>query len=334
MKVNIYYGGRGLIEDSTIYVMNKMTEVLEELRVEVERYNLYEQKNSIATMPNTMKEADAIILAVNVEWIGIGGYMQQFLDACYLYADKERMKKSYMMPVVISNTYGEKDAELTLIKSWEFLNGTVVDGICAYAENQTEFETNPDYAAVIEKKAEDLYRVIQKKTKPLPSSSYLFTRMMPNTAKIELTPQEREQLSVYVSDDTYVKKQKEDIEELAQLFKGLMKGSEEGKKEEYVKNFKEKFAPQEPGITVSYALQITDLKKTLIVDIIEGKLECYYGEKMDAEVIAKLTKENMDKIVDGRTTFQGAFMSGEISAKGNFKALRAFDQIFAFHKLI
>lgn len=27
-KVNIYYGGRGLIEDPTIYVMDKITEVL------------------------------------------------------------------------------------------------------------------------------------------------------------------------------------------------------------------------------------------------------------------------------------------------------------------
>ena len=32
---------------------------------------------------------------------------------------------------------------------------------------------------------------------------------------MELTPQESEQLSKYVSDDTYVKKQKEDIEELS-----------------------------------------------------------------------------------------------------------------------
>ena len=48
MRVNIYYGGRGLIEDSTIYVINKAAEVLKELRVDVEVYNLYEQKKSIA----------------------------------------------------------------------------------------------------------------------------------------------------------------------------------------------------------------------------------------------------------------------------------------------
>ena len=40
MNINIYYGGRGIIDDPTIYVINKMQEVLEELSVHVERYNL------------------------------------------------------------------------------------------------------------------------------------------------------------------------------------------------------------------------------------------------------------------------------------------------------
>ena len=40
MNINIYYGGRGLIEDPTIYVCDKITEVLNELRVQVKRYNL------------------------------------------------------------------------------------------------------------------------------------------------------------------------------------------------------------------------------------------------------------------------------------------------------
>ena len=35
MKVNIYYGGRGLLDDPTLYVLNKMEEVLRELRVMV-----------------------------------------------------------------------------------------------------------------------------------------------------------------------------------------------------------------------------------------------------------------------------------------------------------
>lgn len=40
MNVNIYYGGRGLVDDPTITVLNKITDVLNELRVNVEKYNL------------------------------------------------------------------------------------------------------------------------------------------------------------------------------------------------------------------------------------------------------------------------------------------------------
>ena len=46
MKVNIYYGGRGLMDDPTLFVIDKMQEVLEELNVKVERFMLKELKNA------------------------------------------------------------------------------------------------------------------------------------------------------------------------------------------------------------------------------------------------------------------------------------------------
>ena len=121
LNINIYYGGRGIIDDPTIYVINKMQEVLEELRVHVERYNLYDGKTNITTLPQTLKEADGIILATTVEWYGIGGYMQQFLDACWLYGDKETITGIYMCPVVMSTTYGEREGKLSLAAAWEIL---------------------------------------------------------------------------------------------------------------------------------------------------------------------------------------------------------------------
>jgi len=142
MRIHIYYGGRGLIEDSTLYVLSKITEVLDELRVEVKRYNLYECKNEIAVLANGIKEADGVILAASVEWYGIGGLLQQFLDDCWLYADKAKLSNLYMMPVVVSTTYGEREAEQNLMKSWELLGGCLCPGITAYVENQADFETS------------------------------------------------------------------------------------------------------------------------------------------------------------------------------------------------
>jgi len=149
IKVNIYYGGRGLIEDPANYVMNKLIQVLEELNIQVKKYNLYEDIRGISVLPKTLKNTDAVILVASIEWLGIGGLLQQFLDSCWLYGDKETLKRLYMMPVAISTTYGEKEAYTTLIKAWELLGGKPCDGISAYVNNTVDFETNSNYAYLI-----------------------------------------------------------------------------------------------------------------------------------------------------------------------------------------
>lgn len=330
MKINIYYGGRGLIEDPTLYIISKLTDVLEELRVQVTKYNLYEEKNAITSLPKTLKDADGVILATTIEWFGIGGYMQQFLDACWLYGDKDKMSKLYMLPIVTTGAYGEKEALLTLIKSWEIIGGEPCSGLSAYVEEHVEFETSPDYAKTIEKTAEEFYRVVNQKTKLLPSSAGTFKQSVIRNNSIELTPQESEQLSVYVSDDTYVKKQKEDIEELSQLFKEMMDNDSGEKGQKFIINLKDNFHPIE-NFTASYSIELSDVNKILIVEVNNTKMKCYYGEKPEADVIAKTTHAMMNRLVNGRVTFQGAFMSGELTAKGNFKTLRTFDQIFRFN---
>jgi len=332
MKVNIYYGGRGLLEDPTLYVINKLTSVLDELHVKVSRYNLFEEKNTIAMLPKTLKDADGVILATTVEWMGIGGYMQQFLDACWLYADKEKISTLYMLPVVMASTYGERDAVLTLVKSWELLGGIPCNGLSAYVENHVDFETNKDYAQIIEKTAETFYRTIHQKMKMLPTSNAAIKQNILKFNSIALTPQESEQLLVYISDDTYVKKQKEDIEELTQLYREMLDSNDAEGNQEFVKNLKDNFHPIEDFVA-SYAITLTDVKRTLVVEINGKNLRCYYGEKPDADVIARTTHAIMNKLVMGRITFQGAFMSGELTAKGNFKTLRTFDQIFQFNIL-
>lgn len=253
MKINIYYGGRGVMEDPTIYVLNKMTEVLNELRVEVNRYNIFEDKNAIATLPSTLKDADGVILATTVEWFGIGGYMQQFLDMCWLYADKEALSQKYMLPVVMATTYGERDAELNLVKAWETLGGIPINGIVAYIENLDEFEENETYLKIIEKKTEALYRSINQKTQNLPTSNLAVKTNLLKTRTIELTPQESEQLSKFVSDESYVKQQKEDIEELSAMFMKMLSGSSDEEEDE-------KPIRQESKVEVKSAPSIEDVE--------------------------------------------------------------------------
>ena len=327
MNINIYYGGRGLIEDPTLHVLEKIENVLDELHVNVNKYNLYEIRNAITTLPQTLKEADGIILASSVEWMGIGGLMTEFLDACWLYGDKSKISETYMQPVVIATTYGEKEAMLTLKNAWGMLGGIVCEGLEAYVEDTSDFIRNKDYVDLIEKKSEDLYRSISKKTKNLPSSTNALKQSMLKDS-LNLTPQESEQLSKYVADDIYVKKQKEDIEELATMFKGLLGENKTGD-EEFVQDLISKFVIQN-NFVASYSFMIEDKKKDLLVVVNNDKISCNYEKKEDADVIVKLSHEVLSNIIKGRLTFQRAFMTGEMKAKGNFKTLRMLDELFNF----
>lgn len=327
MRVNIYYGGRGLIDDPTLYTIDKVTQVLDELHVNVERYNLYEDKSSISVLPKTLREAEGVILAASVEWLGIGGYLQQFLDACWLYGDKENIQHIYMCPIVMATTYGEREAQHTLIKAWEMLGGVPCEGICAYVDNHVEFETNREYNLMIEKCAENFYRSMSKKTIAFPNSSSQVKKTVLRSSTLSLTPQESEQLSAYVSNDNYVKKQKEDIEELASLFKGML-GSED-ETEKYIKELKEHFVPGS-DMNAVFQIDLVDEGRSLVIHVDGDKLECYFGSVGAPDVTAKLKSEVFRQILSGEKPFENAFMSGDLSAQGNFKVLLKFDTVFRF----
>jgi len=318
------------MDDPTLYVINKMQEVLQELHVVVERFNLYELKNNITTLPQTLKTADGIILASTVEWFGIGGYMHQFLDACWLYGDKEKIATTYMCPIVMSTTYGERQGKLTLAEAWEILGGLPCSGICGYIADTTAFEGNEDYNKIIEKKAENMYRTINQRMASLPASNQAVKQMVSITKNIDLTPQESEQLSQYASDDSYVMRQKQDIQELTSLFRDMMGSSEEeDSEEEFIREFREHFSPQ-PGFKAVYRIQIEGKKKALVIEVNGASHNYYYGNVENPDVEMQIGKEVMNDIVYARMTFQRAFMGGAMKMKGDFKVLRTLDQIYTF----
>lgn len=332
MNINIYYGGRGIIDDPTLFVIDKMQEILEELRVNVTRYTLFECKNTIPTLPQTLKDADGIILATTVEWYGIGGYMQQFLDACWLFGDKEKISQIYMCPVVMSTTYGEREAKLNLATAWEILGGLPCSGICGYIENTVTLEMNEQYIRIIEKKAEDMYRSINQHIACFPASNQAVKQKIAVPKDNNLTPQETEQLSQYVADDSYVQRQKQDIQELTSLFRDMLSEEDaDNSEEEYLISFRKAFKAQ-PGFRAEYSIGIGERKRKLILLVDGMRLECSYGTPKQPDVEMQMEKSAMEDIVNGRMTFQRAFMSGIMKTKGDFKVLRTLDQVFVFEE--
>ncbi|MCR4762397.1 MAG: SCP2 sterol-binding domain-containing protein [Lachnospiraceae bacterium] len=332
MKINIYYGGRGMIDDPTLSVLSVITGVLKELNVQVEQFNLYEDKNNITALPGTLRQADGIILASTVEWYGIGGYLMQFLDACWLYGDKEKISSLYMAPVVMSTTYGEREGKTNLESAWEILGGLVCSGICGYIADTQVLESSSEYRKLIEKNTENIYRTISQKYSCLPASNQAVKQKISIPRSADLTPQESEQLAHYVSDDNYVRKQKEDISELTDLFRGMMDKEQKAEEpDELLTQFENRFRPV-AGVRAKYRIQFLDKPqaKPIYIAVDGMKCACDNNAADPADATLSLNADMLREIMGGRITFQRAFMEGNIKMKGDFTLLRNLDQIFTF----
>ena len=92
---------------------------------------------------------------------------------------------------------------------------------------------------------------------------------------------------------------------------------------------KKAFVPQ-AGFRAEYSIGIEEKKKRLLISVDGSKLECSYGIQERADVEMQLGRAAMEDIINGRMTFQRAFMSGVMKTKGDFRILRTLDQLFRF----
>ncbi|MDE7248977.1 MAG: SCP2 sterol-binding domain-containing protein, partial [Lachnospiraceae bacterium] len=183
---------------------------------------------------------------------------------------------------------------------------------------------------IVEKRAENMYRTINQKMASFPASNQAVKQMVATNQNTDLTPQESEQLSQYAADDSYVKRQKQDIQELTSLFRDMMGSAEqEDRKEEFISELKEHFVPQ-AGFKAVYKIQIEGKRQPLIIEINGAENNYYYGSTDSSDVDIQISRDTMEDIIYARMTFQRAFMGGDMKMKGDFRILRTLDQIFVF----
>ena len=327
MKILTIYGGRGLLDDPTLIAIKRLEKVYKELEIDVELIELYKNKEKINTLPNMLNEYNGILLAASVDWFGIGGLLTSFLDACWYYWDKKSIGKLRMMPVVCSTTYGERDAEEYLTKAWELLGGIACDGVIGYFDNATVLEMNEQYLEIIEKKAEDFYRILKQDRKALPKSFCGIDKQIINNN--DSSNIKKEMPLIFSEDDHFVKKQKEDIQELSNFFKEKLKVNNKDPYTLIIEEFK-KYYNSIINFKAIYKIDINDNEKVLNLIINNDVLKCTFEDISNEDVYIKTTYANLNKIVNGQMTFQRGFMSGELTARGDFKLLYSLDALFPF----
>ncbi|MGN0247669.1 MAG: SCP2 sterol-binding domain-containing protein, partial [Lachnospiraceae bacterium] len=223
------------------------------------------------------------------------------------------------------------EAKLDLSLAWEILGGKPCSGICGYVPDTAIFDTNSGYNNIIEKKAENMYRTISQKMASFPASNKAVTQTVAINKNINLTPKESEQLSQYAADESYVQTQKEDIKELASYFQGML-SKDENEDEHMIEAFREHFSPQ-PGLKAVYKIVIEGKSLPLYISVDKTQLECIFKDTEKQDVLITTDKNTMSEIINGRMTFQRAFMSaGTMKVKGDFTLMRSLDQLFVFMK--
>ena len=91
---------------------------------------------------------------------------------------------------------------------------------------------------------------------------------------------------------------------------------------------KEHFQAVTP-LHVCYNLQFED-GRILSLEIDNEHLECRNKENPSANVQIKINHQTVKQLMNGEITMHNAFLSGAVSAKGDFKQIRTFDTVFPF----
>ncbi len=347
-KVILVYGGSALSNDPSAVVAERVAGVLAELNVGVYRIDLYKNDYKMDQFFDVLAEADGLIMATTVEWFGIGGVLQTFLDKAYMSGQFKVFDGTYLFNIAISRHSYEREAMDHILRSWELLGGIEGVNLCASIASSADIETNNKLLLAIDKKAEDFYRVINQQRMPMPTSineNKVILRVpaqegLPSGEQLEMPQvlgQEKKdepinnQISFINNYDAFIEKQQQDIHDIANLFKEKLATDVGTGGMKIPELFEHRFRADNGFGNHSITWIVTnDAKSNFVMTFRGSSLKCSKGQKKDADVVISSNLDTVTKVTEGKLTIQRAFMTGEIKAKGNFTLLYKLDNLFKF----
>jgi uracil-DNA glycosylase family 4 len=339
--VTIVYGGEGFVDDPVLIAIERISSVLTELGVSIHRIDLYKGNIVMDKALYYINASKAVILAVNVEWLGIGYRMQHFLDDCFFRGDESFFRRKPLYGIAFTRHGFERDAYNHLRQSWEVLGGIEGVSLIGVVPSASELETNFDYLFGIDKKTEAFFRIIKQERGIIPTSSSIVKIAIETPVTNEdinllstintKNPQSAEIQSGLIEDyDAFVEKQHKDIQEISSLFKKKLSSTIVNKDQSIPRILKDSYINKNE-IKLNIQLLVDDqLKENTVIELNNQYIRSYFGQIADVDVTISGTKEIFKRILNGKVTMQRAFMTGEIKAKGDFTILYKFEQYFKF----
>ncbi len=334
MRIILVYGGSPIANDPANFTLDRIKSVLEELEVETKCFDLHEDTYDNEQFFNDLIESDGVVLGITVEWLGIGGRMQTFMDQCYKYGKPADFNDKYLMAVVLSKKHGERDALNHLLQSWEMLGGLEGQTICGMVNDAIEIENSPALLSIIDKKTEDYYRIVHQKRSQIPKSiNYLSPKSVDtyNLSDVQHTIENESTVknhkhSILNHDNAHQK----DITIIANRFKRQLDQDSDSNSNPQLYHLKNAFKGADEDKNYRYLIKQTDTNEEIGIIIRNGEIEVILGTIMHPDVVMHLTEDKMNQVLDGKLTTHRAFMTGELSAKGNIGLVYEFDKLFEF----
>lgn len=322
-KITMIYAGQSLADNPAHYACGRLQEVFQELGWTVDYYDL--QKSQEEEVISAITECAGVVIALTVEWYGIGYRLQKLLDECYWQKKRNAFTGIPLLAVVFSRDGFEREAAFSLENAWQILGGSQGLQITAMFAGSADLAADFEAVQAIEKKAEQFFRYCLLQNYHLPSS------MERGTCRSGELPSVEKDLSPASTMTEKERLEQEKERENIRILSDKLKIKLEEKTKSGRLGLPELFMEKYGGYTDrEYRMQIyvTDKPEVNTVVLIKKSgIFAMFGQE-DTPVTISAKEETMRSILAGKMSFQRAFMTGELTAKGELTILYKLDDLF------
>lgn len=339
--ITMIYASEGYVDDPTLVVLNRLSQVFDDLGLTIHRVNLYKEETSLQRIFEYILASKGVILATTVEWFGIGHHLQTFLDDCFTRGEERYFKNVPLLGIVIGRFGYEEEAYHYLIQSWEHLGGCEGRKITAVFKDAAALETNFDLLKIIDRKGEDFFRFMIHYQGELPQSTTVRKIYVEVPVKEyssfpveeESGFQEKEKETenrVLKGYEDPIKTEKNDIANLTLKFRSKFEKRAKKGQQTIPEIISQAYVTDNELICQVQIVVVDSTSENTVMSINQRDIQVYFGNQSRVKVIIKINRDSLMRILTGKMTFQRAFVAGKLKAKGDFTLLSKLDQVFDF----
>ena len=299
------------------YACGRAAEVFTELGLTVETWKLAETADEEVLAALT--QAAGAVIALTVEWYGIGSRLQRFLESCHAAKPKDILAEMPLLAIVFSRDGYEREAAAYLTQAWRLLGGWPELEITGVFAEVSDFSENRSALEVIEKKAEQFFRYGLNQSYQLPQSAA--------AGQIGQPPQAAAGMAAETPEAESVHRDKANVKALSHKLQAKLEQKTRQTKQSLAELILQNYVG---GSEQEYRLQLMVKDKPAENTFVLIKKTGVYAYAGEEEAVLTLFAEDeiLRRCLVGELSFQKAFMTGQLSAKGELTLLYKLEDFF------